>query len=132
MAGSAAPLVSDFRTAIRASSEAFTRLVVAGEFDRLTHLYTEDAVVMPPGHPALQGRAAVKSWMEAFPKISRFDVELHEIDGEGELAYVRGSYVMTIITDQGSVDTCGKYIEIHRRQPDGSWAIVRDIFNADS
>jgi ketosteroid isomerase-like protein len=82
--------------------------MIAGEFDRLTHLYSEDAVVMPPGHPALQGRAALKSWMESFPKLSRFEVELHEIEGEGDLAYVRGSYVMTMLTDQGSVESHGK------------------------
>ncbi len=131
MAGSIQPAL-DFRAAIRASSEAVSRLIVAGDFDGATHLYTEDAVVMPPGHPALEGRAALRSWMESFPKLSRFDLNQHEIEGQGDLAYVRGSYVMTLLTDQGPLETRGKYIEIHKRQLDGSWRLARDIFNADS
>jgi ketosteroid isomerase-like protein len=129
---SSTQIASDFRAAIRTSTEAFSRLIVAQDFDGLIRLYTEDVVVMPPGHPALEGRAAVKSWLESFPKITRFDADLHEIDGEGDLAYARGSYMMTLLTDQGSVEVRGKYIEIHRRRADGSWPIMRDIFNADS
>ncbi len=131
MTGSIQPAL-DFRAAIRASSEAVSKLIVAGDFDGATHLYTEDAVVMPPGHPALEGRAALKSWMESFPKLSRFDLNQHEIECQGDLAYVRGSYVMTLLTDQGPLETRGKYIEIHKRQLDGSWRLARDIFNADS
>ena len=50
-----------------------------------------------------------------------------------DLAYVLGTYTMTIVPPgaPGPIEDSGKYIEIRRRQPDGSWLISTDIFNSD-
>lgn len=95
--------------------------------------YGEDAVVMPPNSPSVQGRAAIESLFAAFPSISDFKPELLEIEGYGDLAYVRGTYSMAITLPGATtpIKDSGKYMEIWRKQADGSWKATRDIFNSD-
>lgn len=121
------------QTAIRTVSDRFSQLMLARDFDSLVGLYTEDAVFMPPHQPAVQGRSALRSWMAGFPNVSRFSLTIDEIDGRADLAYVRGSYAMTLHPEgaPGPIDDRGKYIEIRKRQPDGSWLLAADIFNSD-
>ena len=38
---------------------------------------------------------------------------------------------MTIEVDGASVEDVGKYIEIRRKQADGSWLLDVDMFNSD-
>jgi ketosteroid isomerase-like protein len=120
--------------AIRSASEQFSRFLLAQDFDALVQLYTDDGVFMPPHQPAVNGRSALRSWMAAFPKVTQFALEIGEIDGREDLAYVRGRYSMTLHPDgaPGPVDDVGKYIEIRKKQPDGSWLMAADIFNSDT
>jgi hypothetical protein len=52
--------------------------------------------------------------------------------GRGE-PYVRGVYTMKINVPNMPVPASdqGKYIEIWKKQADGTWKIVRDIYNSD-
>ena len=95
--------------------------------------YAEDAVVLPPNGPSVQGWAEMGSWFASAPSISDFKPEIIEVDGRGDLAYVRGKYSMMITLPGASepVKDTGKYIEIWRKQTDGSWRVIRDIFNSD-
>lgn len=95
--------------------------------------YTEDAIVMPPDTPAVQGWDAIKSYILTEGTVLDFKIQMLEIEGEGDLAYVRGTYAMTVMLPGASGPTkgTGKYIEIWRKQPDGSWKVIRDIFNSD-
>lgn len=95
--------------------------------------YAEDAVVMPPNSPSVQGRAAIESLFAAFPAISDLKFELLKIEGLGDLAYVHGTYSMMLTLPDAPtpIKDSGKYIEIWRKQADGSWKVIRDIFNSD-
>jgi len=118
---------------IRESSETFGRLFLSQDFDALAGLYNAEAALLPPHQPAVQGRAQIKAWLKAFPKVRRFKLDILEIDGREDLAYVRGAYSMTIEPEgaPGLVDDAGKYVEIRKKQSDGSWGIAVDIFNSD-
>ena len=88
---------------------------------------------MPPG-PAVTGRLAIKEWMAAFPAASKFELNIDDIDGQGDLAYVRGHFLM-VIHPEGApepVEDRGKFLEVRRKQADGSWLMSVDIFNSDS
>jgi len=95
--------------------------------------YTEDAVVLPPNSPALQGWDAIRSYILTEGVVSDFKVQMVEIEGRGDLAYVRGIYSMTVTPPGASGPTkdTGKYIEIWRKQADASWKVIRDIFSSD-
>ena len=120
------------RASIQSISDRFAKLMLARDFDALTQFYAVNAILMPPNQPAVQGRTQIKIRMEAFPKLTSFSIEVQEIDGRDDLAYVRGAYSMTIEADgaPAAVEE-GKFLEIRKKQPDGSWPLVVDMFSSD-
>ena len=119
--------------AIKELHQAWSPAIVEQDFDTLIGLYTEDAIVLPPNGPKVQGRAAVLEWMKTLPTIADANLTIEEIDGYGDLAFVRGAYFMMIMPEGSPepIQDRGKFIEIRRKQPDGSWLMYRDIFNTD-
>jgi uncharacterized protein (TIGR02246 family) len=120
------------RAAIEATSKAFVEGVNAKDWAAVAATYTEDAALMPPNGPSVEGRADIQAFVEAFPPISDFNFEIIEVEGQGDMAYVRGTYTMTITPEGGDpITDTGKYIEIRKKQADGSWLLYLDIFNSD-
>jgi ketosteroid isomerase-like protein len=96
-------------------------------------LYTQDAIVLRPHAPAVQGRDAIQQWLATVPSISNAKGQSVEIMGYGDLAYLRGTYSMTF-TIPGvptPIDERGKVLQIYRKQSDGSWKMTREIYNSD-
>ena len=81
----------------------------------------------------MEGRAAIAAWMQGLPPVKDFKLTPVEIEGRGDLAYVKGTFTMSMVPPgaPGPITDVGKYIEIRRRQADGSWLIALDIFNSD-
>ena len=130
----APPSLSDAdKTAIRAATDSFVANARARRDSANAMLYSENASFMPPNAGVAEGRAAIRGWLQSFPPMSDFSLTPVEIDGRGDLAYVRGTYAMTITGPDGKPagSDHGKYVEIRRRQPDGKWLIAVDIFNSD-
>ena len=120
------------RTAIRQGCQDFAKLMNAKDWKGAAALYAEDAIVLPPNQAAVQGRAAIQASLEGFPPFSNFQVQTLEIEGRGDLAYERGTNSLTV-TPAGAapIEDRGKYVAIWRKQADGSWKILRDIWNSD-
>jgi ketosteroid isomerase-like protein len=55
------------------------------------------------------------------------------LDGRNDLAYVHGAYQMSLTVPGGAepVGDKGKYVEIWRKQQDGSWKVILDVYNSD-
>jgi len=118
---------------IRAAADSFGVNAVAHRAAANAALFAENALFMPPNQPAVEGRAEIQAWFAAFPPISDFKHQIVEIDGLGDIAYVRGTYALTIAA-QGrtpAVSDHGKYFEVRRKQADGRWLTTLDIFNSD-
>lgn len=121
------------RAAIQQVSDEFAAGFRAGELAAVAALYTADGLLMPPNAPTVSGRSAIQAFMETFPPVSHFELTNIAVDGEEDLAFVHGTYAMTLeMPDGTSAPDAGKYIEIRRRQPDGRWLLTHDIFNSDS
>ena len=121
------------KTTIRAALDTFVANVRARRDSANALLYTEDGSFMPPNTGIVEGRAAIRAWIAAFPPTSDFSLTPSEIDGRGDLAYVRGTYAFKIVGPDGHQvgEDHGKFLEIRRKQPDGEWLIAADIFNSD-
>lgn len=65
---------------------------------------------------------------EGFPPATQFSLTTETVEGRGDLAYVTGRYVFQA---EGMPVDSGKYIEVRRREADGVWRIVADIFNSN-
>lgn len=105
-----------------------------GQVERLMEVYAPDAVILPPGGPTIEGSETIRELFRQ--EFERFDTKIayttQKIEVEGDMAYRRGRYVWRG-TPRGApgpaVETTNKFLEVWRRQPDGSWRITVDIWN---
>jgi len=97
-------------------------------------MYTEDAVLIPPGEPLVRGREAIEEyWRGAIEMGGVRDVSVETMDAlsSGSLGYESGSFVLTADGPDGEpVIDRGRYIELLRREPDGRWLSTHGIWNA--
>ena len=96
--------------------------------------YAEDAVLMPPNHPIVEGRADIQSFLQGLINsgFTGIKLETTTIASAGDLAYGRGRYNLSMSPPGGApVEKVGKYVVAYRRQANGSWRAVADIFNGD-
>jgi uncharacterized protein (TIGR02246 family) len=130
----AAALSSEDQAAIRRVDEDWAKAATAGDGEAIAALYTSDATLLPPGEPIVKGEAAKKYFVD-FGNGFAGPVELNttSVEGSGDLAVVVGTYRMTLTPKKAGAKPLptdeGKYIEIMKRQEDGSWKIQHDIWN---
>ena len=91
---------------------------------------------MPPNEPPLVGRAAIVA-----DAAENFTAMSSSLTSHSEGSYVMGdlavewgtySFSGTMVDSDVTVSQDGKYVAIYERQADGSWKIVRDIWNANA
>jgi len=125
-------LSSADRDAISANSASWLRAMRAADWKAVVATYTNDALLMPPNEPAVSGKPAMLAWFSAFPPLESFDLQELEVEGCCDTAFVRGSYQLAMtIPGTGVVRDKGKYIEIHKKQANGAWLKLRDMFSSD-
>ncbi len=96
--------------------------------------YAESAVLMPPNHPIVEGRDGIRTFLQGMidAGFERITLATTTIDSDGDVAYGRGRYTLRMTPPgQGTVEDTGKYVVVYRRQSDGAWRAVADIFNSD-
>lgn len=126
--------VADER-AIREMSNARARAFNEGDATAIARYFTEDAILMAPGSPPLQGPEAVEEYYQQI--FDEYDTELtssyQEIMVSGNLAYGRGTAEVRLIPKNGdpAITSVSKYLNILQRQDDGSWMTTHDIWNAN-
>ena len=128
----AAGLSDADKAVLRQNDKAIAEAANGNNFAAAAVHYQDDAALLLPNTPAVQGRQEIQNWLAGNPPISGFTIEPVDVDGRGDLAYVRGNYALTI-TPPGAaaLHDRGKFVEIWRKQADGSWKMQWDIFNSD-
>lgn len=119
--------------AVRATIDTYAKTALAGDWDAWGKTLATDVVYMPPNQPPLLGRDAAVAFGKSFPKITSMSITPEDITGRADLAYVRGKYSYSAALPDGTaVSESGVFLEIHRRQADGSWPYTQAIWHADS
>jgi uncharacterized protein (TIGR02246 family) len=136
VAATAAPDAGAARQAIEVGNTKFVDAVKKSDSTTIAANYADDAIVMAPGAEAWRGRDAIRKgftgMMTAMPA-KEFSLKTDDITVGGELAVETGSYEMTVQPKGGKeMKDKGKYVVVWKRQADGSWKIIRDIFNSDA
>ena len=130
------PLTDADREQHAALEETFRQAFLAGDADAVAALYSEDAILSPPGSEMVQGKENIQEWLSTFfkmAKITEFTFTTVALSGENDLAYAAGIFNMKIVF-QGSdtpVSDTGKYLDVRRKQADGSWKYVADTWNSN-
>jgi uncharacterized protein (TIGR02246 family) len=97
--------------------------------------FTDNAFLMVPGKPVTKGKNAVEAYYRSIFDTYNTVLESHyeEVEVSGNLAYGRGEAKVTLIPKKGgdSLVSTAKYLNILKKQPDGSWKTTHDIWNAN-
>jgi ketosteroid isomerase-like protein len=106
----------------------------AKDVDKTVSFYSDDAVVMPPNAAGATTKEAIRAlWKDLLTdaKIS-WKTKKVEVAQSGDLAFLSGTYEVTLNDPTGTpVNDRGKYIEVWKKQADGTWKCVADIWNSD-
>ncbi len=102
--------------------------------DKIVSYWTDDAVVMEPGQPVYEGKAAIRAYVDASLKTPGFKIhwvsEKPVFSPDGQMAYMRAADEMTVPGPNGTLMTLHmRGYSIWRREPDGEWRCVVDIAN---
>ncbi len=122
--------------AINSLRDEFIALDNASDAAGLASLFTNDAVLMPPNQAAVTGNQAIESWFQTtFDQFTtEFTVASEELEVVGDWAFDWGAYMTALTPKAGgeATEDRGKYIVILRKQVDGSWRIVKNIWNSNN
>lgn len=125
------------RNALMSADRAWAEAYAASESpaDVFAGQVTDNAVLLPPDAPLAQGTEAIRaaiSGLEAMPGFSvTWSPAAAEVGSGGDLGFTRGTYHIEVDGPDGPLAIDGKYLTIWRKQPDGMWKVVADMFNAD-
>jgi uncharacterized protein (TIGR02246 family) len=123
--------------AIEETRKAHVAALNRGDVDAWASAFADDGVQMPPNAPANVGRDSIRAWSGGL--LSAFSVEFalapEEVQVAGDdWAFERGDFEIALTPKGGGepMRDAGKYITVYQQQPDGRWAMARDIWNSDN
>jgi ketosteroid isomerase-like protein len=120
--------------ALQAADQSWAKAYNAGNADGVASLYDEHAVLLPPGAPGINGRAAIKAFFVKDTAESQkagvtFTLGAKPAGGvSGDTGWQSGVYAVK--DKAGKVVETGKYLSVSMKKG-GKWLYVRDTWNAD-
>jgi ketosteroid isomerase-like protein len=121
--------------AIQTADSAQAAALIRGDTAGAVAYYADDAIVMAPNDKLAKGRDAIAKAIGnifAAGKITAFSTHREDLLVTGDYAIETLSFEMTIQPKAGKPMTDkGKGLTVFKKQPDGSYKAIRDIFNSD-
>jgi uncharacterized protein (TIGR02246 family) len=118
---------------IAKANKEWEAAIQTGDAEALSRPYHQDGVFVGPDGNAVRGRAAIRA-MYAGRAASKTRIVAATIQSEGRVAagpdevYEWGSGWMDTQSADGSrAKRGGRYLTVWHRQPDGTWAITRNL-----
>ncbi|MBI2526362.1 MAG: DUF4440 domain-containing protein [Candidatus Rokubacteria bacterium] len=96
--------------------------------------YAPDAVLMPPNQPALEGRQNIRLALQGMMDAGVTSLKLETIatGSSGDLAWERARYTLSMTPPDGApVQDTGKSLVVYKRQPNGQWLAIVDMYSSD-
>ena len=117
-------------------SEEWAKAAYANDTEKVLSYWAEDAIVMAPNDVTKQGKAAIREMVEGSMNIPGFEINWEPqsayVSKSGDLGYVLVKNYFKFADSLGNVNTIfNKGVEIWKKQADGSWKNVVDIYNGD-
>lgn len=119
--------------AIRDSEAAWAKAFATKEPEKAAAFYADDAASMLPDTPLMTGIQAIIAGMKpelGDPNFSLvFAPTKVEIANSGDMAYSQGrfKYTTTDPRTRKRVGQEGNYVEVYKKQADGTWKVEEDI-----
>ena len=106
------------------------------DLEKIVSYWTDDALLVFPGQPVLEGKAAIRAYVAESLNTPGFRIhwvsEKPVFSSDGKLAYMRGKNEVTAPGPNGAPTTVHlRGISIWRLDADGRWRCVVDISNEE-
>jgi uncharacterized protein (TIGR02246 family) len=115
---------SDFAAAMR-----------RGDAAAAASIYADDATLLAPAADVVRGRSAIERFWQTGLETGITEVELEALDVQhsGEIAFEVGRYALRVAPESGApVVERGRYLIVHRIEPDGHWRRAAEMFSSDA
>jgi ketosteroid isomerase-like protein len=119
---------------LRRDTEWADTAAAGKDLEKILSYWSDDALVIEPGQPVFEGKAAIREYVAASLKTPGFKIhwvsEKPVFSADGTMAYMRGVDEMTVPGPNGApiiIHTRG--MSIWRRDAGGEWRCVVDIAN---
>jgi len=124
-------LTSSDIAAIRAAEAALAEAFEAPDPAAWVDFYTDDAIFVGPGLPAIEGRNALIDAAREF-RISSMEIAVDSTLGSGDFAGTLGC-AQWVAGPRGSdaPRQRRRFLMVWRRELDGRWRIARELLNDD-
>ena len=100
--------------------------------EKFLSYFAPNATVYSPGMPAVTGSAPIRARWDQMTASGPFTLEFAplkaDVSSSGEVGYTTGTFKMSMA---GTTES-GKYVTVWKKQADGNWKVMEDIFNADA
>jgi ketosteroid isomerase-like protein len=136
--GCSRPAVVDAKAAeqaVRDMDAQWSKAAAAHDLAGVLSYYADDAIVLPPNERTITNKqtnhdewaALLTPGMDLSWKADRV-----EAAGSGDMAYETGTYTLNMKDAKGNSTTDkGKVLQVWKKQGDGSWKAVADMWSSD-
>ncbi len=123
------------RAAVLRADKEWLKAFTERDVERGLSFWADDALVFPPHAPVLRGKEAIRAFVaQGFSKPGfsiRWETSRVEVASSGDLAYGVGVSEIAVLGPEGKpIVERAKGITIWKKQPNGAWKCVVDIWNA--
>lgn len=130
-----APDLERARREVASADSAWAAAAAARDLEASVNAMADDGIMFPPDQAPIVGRVAIKEYMAVAFATPGFSV--HWAPGEikvassGDMAYSFGRSRYTVPDSSGTIRTIhAKGVTVWRREADGRWRCVADIWNS--
>ena len=125
---------TDAQSQILRVDAEWSRAAQDRDVDRVVSFWADDAMVFPPGSPAVVGKTAIREFVAKSFQTPGFGISWKTttvaVSRGGDIAYTTGTNRVTFSGPDGKQVTVeGKAVAGWRREKDGGWKCVIDIWN---
>jgi ketosteroid isomerase-like protein len=120
--------------ALMQQSRDWSDQAASGNMEAVMAGWADDAVMMAPDLPPLEGKAAIRQHVEAAMQVTgvtiRWEPRNVHVASSGDVAYMIEQNVTTANDSAGNVITThGKVVTVWRKDETGAWKNVVDMWN---
>ena len=122
--------------ALKKIDEEWSKAAGSKDVDKAVSYYAPDAILLPPNAATTTGKESIrKIWKDMLtaPGFSGgWTASKVEVANSGETGYASGTWDFKWKDAKGkATGDHGKFVEVWKKQSDGSWKCAVDIWNSD-
>lgn len=127
------PITQADKDAIQKNIDGFAEAINTNPAN-VANGYADDVVSLPPHAGENAGKQKTVEFHTApgGPKVVSFTLATQEIEGNGGLAYSRGTWTYKgMLNDTLEINDNGKFLLVLKKQADNSWKVSHETWNSN-